>query len=148
MDTPRLQVKKITVLPDRLEVIVKLRDEASRLVSRQIADACLAKYPELLAHPCKNSCGPLFGDILYSTSLPHLLEHLVITLQVRSDAANNRTPFSYLGTTEWLNVSGLHQGANTKASECSLEAKLSLRFRNDIVALSCLNEAVDFLNKC
>lgn len=131
---PLLKLKKITVLPDRLELIVCVRDLESRLVAARMADACLSAYPELAYHPCKNTKGPLFGDVLRTTSVPHLLEHLAITLQVRHDANEGLPAFTYLGSTQWID-------------EEVGSAKVSLRFRNDAVALSCVKEALSFLNE-
>ena len=134
----RLKLSKIRVLPDRIELIVQLRDPESRMVSARMADACLAAYPELAFHPCKNAKGPVFGDVLRSTSVPHLLEHLVITLQVRRDAAAGLPAFTYVGSTQWI---------DDDAADPSLNAKVSLRFRNDALALSCVKEALSFLNE-
>ncbi len=134
-----LKLKKITVLPDRLELIVCVRDPESRLVTARMADACLKAYPELSYHPCKNAEGPLFGDVLCTTSVPHLLEHLVITLQVRHDAKEGLPAFTYLGSTQWV------EGGPAVALPTT--AKVSLRFRNDAVALSCVKEALAFLNE-
>ncbi|MDO4854067.1 MAG: hypothetical protein Q4A43_01385 [Coriobacteriia bacterium] len=134
-----LKLKKITVLPDRIELIVCVRDSESRLVTARMADECLKAYPELSYHPCKNAKGPLFGDVLRSTNVPHLLEHLVITLQVRHDAKKGLPAFTYLGSTQWVE--------DELAPALPTAAKVSLRFRNDAVALSCVKEAVSFLNE-
>lgn len=133
----RLKLNKIRVLPDRIELGVQLRDPESRMVSTRMADACLAAYPELAFHPCKNAKGPVFGDVLRSTSVPHLLEHLVITLQVRRDADAGLPVFTYVGSTQWIDGD----------ADLPLEAKVSLRFRNDALALACVKEALLFLNE-
>lgn len=136
-----IEVTKVTVLPDRLEVTVRVKDESCRYVSRSLVAACLRDFPELPFHACKNDKGPLFGDVLDQASLPHLLEHLVITLQVRSDQSRGASSFSYLGSTQWLPVGGSAQ------VNSSCLAKMSVRFRNDLVALTCLKDALGFMNE-
>lgn len=131
---PLIEVRKVVVRPDRLDVLVRVADASVRHVTPSLLAACLRQFPELPQHACKNDVGPVFGSVIDKASTPHLLEHLVITLQVRHDAAEGLSSFSYQGTTQWRTPG-------------SLEARVQLRFRNDVVALDSLNRAVAFLNQ-
>jgi hypothetical protein len=128
-------VTKVTVRADRIEVLVRVRDEACRFTTPELVATCCERFPELPQHACKNAKGPTFGAVMDRTGVPHLLEHLVISLQVRAaaqaDGADER--FAYLGTTEWL-------------PDDSLTAKVSLSFKDDLTALASLKEAARFLN--
>lgn len=135
-----IEATRVVVFPDRLEVTVRVKDESCRYASRSLVAACLRSFPELPFHACKNDKGPLFGDVLDQASLPHLLEHLVITLQVRDDQEKGANNFSYLGATQWIPAD---RSAGAGSSCC---AKVSVRFRNDVVALTCLNKALAFVN--
>ena len=83
--------------------------------------------PNLVAHKCKNSNGKNFEEVMASTSLAHLLEHMIIDIQ------SKHTNEILLGTTEWIDEdSGL--------------AKIELSFTDDLVCLSAIKEAVNILN--
>ena len=125
---------RIVVLPDRIEATLRVRDASCRKVSPSLVASCKREFPELAFHACKNDWGPRFGDVMDRASVPHLLEHLVITLQVRRDQQDGRENFGYLGTTQWV-------------SPGSCSAKVSVRFRNDVICLACLKEALAFVNE-
>ena len=36
------------------------------------------KYPKIVNHACRNSKGPTFGDCVETTSLAHVLEHIIL----------------------------------------------------------------------
>lgn len=135
-------VSKVSVLPDRLDLVVCVKDDSCKYVTPRLIDACKREFPELAFHACKNEKGPLFGDVMEQASIPHLLEHLVITLQVRHDQQTGLGNFSYYGTTQWLSSGRI---ACSDDNPCC--AKVSVRFRNDVVALSCLKAAVAFVNE-
>ena len=64
------------------------------------------------------------------TPLPHLLEHLVIDLQVREA---QRDDDAFAGTTDWID-----QEAGT--------ARIQVSFTDDLAALRAFRDAVRFLN--
>lgn len=132
-------VQKVEVFPGRLRVRVQLAEGAPRFVDESMfARACEA-YPTLPAHSCINSKGPAFGDVAVGTSVPHLLEHLVIAEQVRmagelrnGSAAARAT---YVGTSEW-GPGGLQDG----------KAVVEVSFMDDLDAVAALGRALSFLN--
>ena len=76
-----------------------------------------------------NDVGYSFGDVIEHTSVPHLLEHLAISMQVHDDAS----AATFVGTTEWTD-------------ETVGEARIEVGFRDDLVALKALTDATRFLN--
>lgn len=123
-----LAVERINVKRDRLVILVRCRGE--RYVSPHVAARAVEAFPSLPYHACLNDEGPTFGDVMGHTSAPHFLEHLVIDLQVRAGQPGG----AYVGTTEWLDEkAGL--------------ARVEVGYKDDMVALGALNQAVRFLNE-
>lgn len=132
-----------------------LADDAPRCTDEGLVAAACEAYPTLLLHSCINSKGPTFGDVAVGTSIPHLLEHLVIAEQVRlageseqgdlppseaGAAAASGTvaaphDVTFVGTTEWC--SGGPQAG---------EAVVEVSFVDDLQALQALANALAFLN--
>lgn len=130
-DSAKITVPKIEVFPGRLRLRVRLSGNAPRFTDEAlIAKACDA-YPTLPVHSCINSVGPTFGDVAVGTSVPHLLEHLVIAEQVRL-ASGDAT---FVGTTRW--AEGGPDGG---------EAIVEVSFMDDLQAFEALRNALAFLN--
>ena len=88
-------------------------------------------FPDIVKHACVNGVSDKFVAVMNSTSVPHLLEHLMIDIQVHDDRAE--ADASFVGATEWLDES-----AGT--------ALVQVSFDDDLCALQALNESLDFLN--
>ena len=124
-------IRAITVRTGRIVVDVAIPDERHRLTTPRLAAFATGCYPDLPHHACVNDVGHTFGAVIEHTSTAHLLEHLVISLQVRAHAAGDP---AFVGTTEWLDEpAGL--------------ARIQLAFQDDLEALRALNEATAFLNQ-
>ncbi len=89
------------------------------------------RYPRLFAHTCKNDRGPTFAAVIADTSIPHLLEHLIIDMQVEHPSSKSTSTF--VGNTEWIDG----------AAGC---ARIQVSFVDDRVALEALNQAIDALD--
>lgn len=103
-----------------------------------MAAAAYEDYPTLPLHSCINSKGPTFGDVAVGTSVPHLLEHLVIAEQVRLvEQGTGRVlhDATFVGTTEWC-----------KGGPQAGEAIVEVSFVDDLQALEALSNALEFLN--
>lgn len=125
-------VERVAVSEGRLSILVRLAPDAPRNVESQLLQAALAKYPSLPFHSCVNDRGPAFGDVMCETSVPHLLEHIIIDEQVRDEGT---PPHAVLvGTTAWLD-------------EREGRARIEVNFTDDLVALRALREAVAFVNE-
>ncbi|MEG0096626.1 MAG: hypothetical protein RR671_03990 [Raoultibacter sp.] len=88
-------------------------------------------FPSLSHHTCVNDEGDTFGAVIDHTSLPHLLEHLVIDLQTREAAAPRAV---FVGTTQWLD-------------KMHTKARVEVNFADDLVALRAFRDSCEFLNR-
>lgn len=97
-----------------------------------LANRALKRFPSLALHACKNSAGPTFKSAISNTSIPHLLEHLIIQHQV----IDPRTPddAKFAGNTQWID-------------EDIRTARIMFSFIDDLVALDALNRAVAALDE-
>lgn len=78
-----LSIERLCVRRDRVEANVRV-EPGFHLTTPEIARRVAAAFPTLASHACVNDVGPRFGAVMDRTPLPHLLEHLVIDLQVRA----------------------------------------------------------------
>lgn len=120
-----VQVTNIVVKNFRIICTVKLN--SIKFSNDKIKAALLKEMPRLALHKCKNLTGSTFDEVMGSTSLAHVLEHMIIDIQ------SNYTDEVLLGTTEWI-------------YEYSGIAKIELSYTDDLVCLSAIKEAVDKLN--
>ena len=126
-------------------------DNAPRVTSPQLMSRVLAEVPTLARHACVNERGTTFAAVMDCTPLPHLLEHLVVDLQVRAEAgqwltlpgvaaeapphvAGAASDHPIVGTSEWLD-------------EAAGIARIDVSFADDLVALRAIRDSVAFLNK-
>lgn len=124
-----IEIKAITVRTGRIACDVAIPDERFRFTSPKLAAFVEGQHPDLPHHACVNDAGFSFGDVIERTSVPHLLEHLVISEQVRGDAS----AAMFVGTTEWTD-------------EAAGEARIEVGFKDDLVALRAFGDATRFLN--
>lgn len=130
--TPRLKIERVAFERDRMALLVRVPEGPSGCLGREAADRLCAVRPCLARHACLNAEGAPFGDILPRTSLPHVLEHLVIDFQAQADGGER--PFTFVGTTEWLNE---REGL----------ARVEVNFTDDLIALEALKRALELLNE-
>lgn len=105
--------------------------EGARQTDARIAAQAAEDFPDLPSHSCVNPKGPAFGNVMTDTSVPHLLEHLIIDLQVAAEPANSRATFA--GHTTWLD-------------EEAGQANITVKFRSDACALQAAMDACTYLN--
>lgn len=103
-----------------------------RFTDRALIKKAYDAYATLPVHSCINTKGPTFGDVAIGTSIPHLLEHLVIAEQVRL----TRKDATFVGTTNW-----------TEAGTAGGEAIVEVSFIDDLQAIEALRNALAFLNE-
>ena len=124
---------------------------APRVTSPQLMSRVLAVVPTLAQHACVNERGTVFAAVMDCTPLPHLLEHLVVDLQVRAESGQWLTlpgvaaeapphvsgatsDHPIVGTSEWLD-------------EAAGIARIDVSFADDLVALRAMRDSVAFLNE-
>lgn len=125
-----LTVESIDIVKGRMRVRLRLR-EGVRYTDPRIAVKVMTRFPCVGLHSCKNDSGPRFADVIESTSIAHVLEHLMIDIQLGDSA----TPMGsrLVGFTQWIDES---EGI----------AEVQVAFQSDMVALRALRDAVAFLN--
>ena len=127
----KIRVNDITVRGDRIVCLCKI---SNQLYSNEDIKAALLKImPTLTNHKCKNSNGDAFVDIMSTTSLAHLLEHMIIDLQIKAIEEREIPAKPIFGTTEWINKD---EGI----------AKIEVSYIDDIIALSAIKQAINKLN--
>ena len=125
-----ISTEQITVQKDRISFVIKLSPQLPHETDALWTQYSLATYPELTHHSCVNDFGDTFGATISHTPIPHLLEHIIITEQVRMADPSDNTPL--MGTTRWVN-------RDQKI------ARIDVRFTSDIVALEAFHNALNFL---
>ncbi len=124
-----LVIERITVKADRVEALVRVSPDGAWSTAQR-AQRILQAFPSLADHTCVNAEGPAFASVIDHTSIPHVLEHLVIQLMCeRSDDP----AASFVGTTQWV--------AQSNGSAC-----VKVSFTDDVMALRAFRDAAEFLN--
>lgn len=153
MTAAPLAVERVMVQRDRILVLVRVAGGPAAHLTEAQRDYLLAARPRLARHACINAQGRPFGAIMAETSLPHVLEHLIIDFQAelsRAPAppesaaprpapaaprpAAARPPLTFVGTTEWLN-----EGEGL--------ARIEVNFTDDLIALDALKRARALLDE-
>ncbi len=124
-----ISVRRITVERDRLVCEVCIPDARFRYSNVSLGALVKATYPDLVHHACVNEVSNRFVDVIDETSIPHMLEHIVIDEQIRISRGADR----FVGATEWT-------------CEQKGEATVQLSFADDLEALRALKKALAFLN--
>lgn len=129
--TAALSIQRIGVLPDRVRCDVLVDDELVRYTNDAMAQRAIFRFPNLVRHACVNSKGTTFGAVIARTSLPHLLEHVVIDMLAQK-STDDETVF--VGTTEWTD----------ERSGC---ARVEVSMTDDLAVLRAFRDAVSFINE-
>lgn len=124
---------------------------APRVTSPRLMSRVLAVVPTLAQHACVNERGATFAAVMDCTPLPHLLEHLVVDLQVRAESgqwftlpgAAAEAPPSMAGATHDHPIVGTSEWLDEAAGI----ARIDMSFADDLVALRAMRDSVAFLNK-
>ena len=118
----------------RIGCDVTLTAHAPRTTDPVLAARVCASFPNLPRHACVNGAGDTFGAVMEATSLPHLLEHLVIDLQTQAAPPDASPDTAYVGITRWTD-------------ENAGRAHIEVSFTDDLVALRAFRDATRFLNE-
>ena len=132
----KIALERLSVLPDRIEAEVRVLDPAYRTTSPELIAQVLVQFPTIPFHTCRNEAGPTFSAVMENTSLPHLLEHLVIDIQTRAHAEreDEATDPVFTGTTQWSAT--MRDVAIARVS-----------FYDDLIALGAFKQALHFINQ-
>ena len=132
----KIALERLRVLPDRIEAEVRVLDSAFRTTSPELIVQVLDQFPTIPYHACRNGTGPTFSAVMESTSLPHLLEHLVIDIQTRAHAEREDETADpvFTGTTQW-------------SATMDDVAIVRVSFYDDLIALGAFKKALRFINQ-
>lgn len=132
----KIALERLSVLPDRIEAEVRVLDPAYRTTSPELIAQVLVRFPTVRYHACRNETGPTFSAVMENTSLPHLLEHLVIDIQTRAHAEreDEATDPVFTGTTQW-------------SATMSDVAIVRVSFYDDLIVLGAFKQALHFINQ-
>ena len=81
-----VRVARVEVLRGHMVCTVRFAVGAPRVTSPQLMALVLPQFPNLPRHACVNERGETFAAVMNRTPLPHLLEHMIVDLQVREMA--------------------------------------------------------------
>ena len=124
-----LAIEKLAVRADR--IVATVRCSGARRTTPDLARAALDRFPNLARHACVNRKGATFGDVIESTPLPHLLEHVAIDLLISRSAAADAV---FTGTSEWTDK---EEGL----------ASVAISYTDDLEGLAALRDAADAVNQ-
>ena len=132
----KIALERLSVLPDRIEAEVRVLDPAYRTTSPELIAQVLVQFPTIPFHTCRNEVGPTFSAVMENTSLPHLLEHLVIDIQTRAHAEreDEATDPVFTGTTQ-------------RSAPLPDVAIVRVSFSDDLIALGAFKQALHFINQ-
>ncbi|MGI6105828.1 MAG: cyanophycin synthetase family protein [Raoultibacter sp.] len=129
--SPACAIEQLRVKQDRIVCLLQIDNEAHRYTSPELIRGLSSDFPGLGKHTCKNAYGPTFAAVMENTSIPHLLEHLVIDLQA---AQCRQSAEIFVGTSEWID-------------EQAGRACIEVSFTDDLNALRAFRDAISILNK-
>ena len=131
-----LAIERLVVGAGRIGCDVALAAQAPRTTSPQIAARVCASFSACCSsREWKGTLPSLVTpSTMEATSLPHLLEHLVIDLQTQAAPPDASPDTAYVGITRWTD-------------ENAGRAHIEVRFTDDLVALRAFRDAARFLNE-
>ena len=132
-------LEQLNVLPDRIEAFVRIEDACYRATSPELIERVVQQFPTIAYHTCRNQFGPTFASVMRCTSIPHLLEHLVIDIQThqhaeKSAGGTSAEQATFTGTTQW-------------SAEDPSVAIVRVSFLDDLIALGAFKKALHFINQ-
>lgn len=135
----KVVLEQVNVLPDRIEAFVRIEDARYRTTSPELIERVVQQFPTIAYHTCRNQFGPTFAAVMRRTSVPHLLEHLVIDIQTHQQAAMNTEKSgddqaTFTGTTQW-------------SADDPDVAIVRVSFLDDLIALGAFKKALHFINQ-
>ena len=140
---------------DRVEIEVENEGCLTNDERNNFTELLLKKYPEITGHSCRNSKGPTLGDCVKTTSIAHILEHLILSELSETMTPCRRDPSTPLRSAqddvrEFPASCKVYLGKTTKLTE--EVAKIELNYYDDILTLQAITRATaelnDLLNAC
>ncbi len=124
---PVVDIKRVEIGPKKFVAHVKMAAAGPVYTNDdpEATNRILALFPELSEHLCTGDVSPRFGEVIRSTEIAHLLEHVTIELLVRSGLVGDMT------------------GGRTKAEENDGRSfVIEFACPDDVLVAGCLSSAV------
>lgn len=144
-----LVVERMTVKTGRLVCDVIVAPHAPRMTNPELAARIREAFPDIERHACVNDEGDTFGVVLDHTSLPHVLEHLVIDLQAHAQEEHHGETHASSAVTpaqHSTRARDVFVGTTTWTDRRTGKAHIEVSFTDDLVALRAFRDATHFLN--
>jgi len=125
-----LAIESLTVKADRVVCEFTLAPGFPRTTFPELTKLIVNKFPSLPQHSCVNPKGTTFQSVMESTSIPHLLEHLVIDIQAQNSIDATTT---FVGTSEWT-------------EKARGKARVEVSFADDLSVLRAFRDASNILD--
>lgn len=125
-----LTVERIAFARDRMDVLVSVEGGTSCHLDPSAAAFLMHERPTLARHACLNNENAPLAKELESSSLAHVLEHLIIDFQ----AEDTQADFTFCGTTEWID-------------KPVGRARIQVNYKSDLAALKALKSACALLKE-
>ena len=126
------EFEKFYVRSGKLIAAVRVTDERYSYTTQEIAREVHSRVPYIMQHACINDEGPTFSNVADHTSMPHMLEHVVIALQAQQEPAY-AFGTTYVGKTYWTD-------------RAARKACVEVNFVDDFVALNSFKKAAALLD--
>ena len=131
-----LRINSIDIFPREAHICVSIGNAFPKTVSSACAQYILQQYPQLANHACFSGGARVFGQVIQGTSVPHVLEHLIIHEQLLQCA------YAYCASSALRLV-----GCTTWNNDEHTSALIRVMFYDDLVLLRALRTQTAFLNK-
>lgn len=151
----KIELVNITFEKDRVQIVVQTNGQLTSAERCRFTELLFENYSDIAGHSCRNSKGPTFGDCIKSTSIPHILEHVILSELKETSTPCRHDPSTPLRSAQddVRDVSASSKvflGKTTKVSE--EVAKIELNYYDDILTLQAITRATavmnDLLNAC
>ena len=148
-------LKNITFKEDRALIKVQVEGCLTPKSRVKLCQLLCKKYPKIVNHACRNSKGPTFGDCVETTSIPHILEHIILE-ELSHDSTRKGAAVSLRNTFDKPegqppSLYSLDKGMKTFVAKTSNlgggVAKIELKYYDDISTLQAIKRATSSLNE-
>lgn len=116
-----LRINSIDIFLREAHICVSIGNEFPKTVSSACAQYILQQYPQLANHACFSGGARVFGQVIQGTSVPHVLEHLIIHDQLLQCAHVYRTSGGASGAVS-VSSSAVVSGASLSVVPCTDQA--------------------------
>ena len=140
-----MSIKLTSIVFKENRALIKVQVEGcltpeERVVLKQLL---YNRYPKIKEHSCKNSHGPRFDDCVETTSIPHILEHIILEELKETASPCRLDPSTPLRSAQDDVTLFVAKTSNLGGGV----AKIELKYYDDISTLQAIKRAASSLNE-